>query len=302
MNQKNIIFVLLFLAGCTQPAAPIAMKGKESFSKSGSSTNGRYATGNDPSAYTPTISPETYQNVAVDSIGVNDLSAPIITNKPILSKQPAPLSAPAPTAPAASSVSAPEPAPVNSWTNRPRNLNEQIEPHADATVSVPATQAIAEVSEVKSIAKSEAKTEVKPIISSAKASETNSFQWPVASKKIISSFGDKGAGQANDGIIIAANDGEAVHAAAGGEVLYVGDELKGYGNMVIIKHSGGKSTSYAHLGRATVDKYDRVSQGDVIGYVGKTGSVKTPQLFFSLRNGKQAIDPAKYMSNEVAGL
>jgi murein DD-endopeptidase MepM/ murein hydrolase activator NlpD len=51
-----------------------------------------------------------------------------------------------------------------------------------------------------------------------------------------------------------------------------------------------------------VDKYDRVSQGDVIGYVGKTGSVKTPQLFFSLRNGKQAIDPAKYMSNEVAGL
>lgn len=278
MNQKNIVFALLFLVGCTQPAAPIALKGQESFSKSGSSSNGRYATGQDPSAYTPTIDPETYQNVAVDSIGVSDLSAPTITNKPILNKQP--------TVP-----SAPTPEPVNSWTGKPRNLNEQIEPHADATVSVPASQAIAEVSEVKLDIKSETKN-----------SETNGFQWPVASKKIIFSFGDKGAGQANDGVSIAANDGEAVHAAAGGEVIYVDDELKGYGNMVIIKHSGGKSTSYAHLSRATVGKYDRVAQGDVIGYVGKTGSVKTPQLFFSLRNGKQAIDPVKYMSNEVAGL
>lgn len=285
MNQKNIIFVLLFLAGCTQPAAPIAMKGQESFSKSGSSINGKYATGQGSSTYTPTISDETYQNVAVDSIGVSDLSAPTITNKSILNKQPTTLSTPS----TASAV-----APVNSWTNKPRNLNEQIEPHADATVSAPLPQTVAAVSEVKS--------EIKPVISSVASSESKSFSWPVSSKKILSSFGDKGAGQVNDGVSIAASDGEAVHAAAGGEVVYVNDELKGYGNMVILKHSGGKTTSYARLGRATVDKYQRVKQGYIIGYVGKTGSVKTPQLFFSMRNGKQAIDPAKYMSNEVAGL
>ncbi len=72
--------------------------------------------------------------------------------------------------------------------------------------------------------------------------------------------------------------------------------------MVFIKHSGKKTTSYAHLSRVNVDKYDRVKKGDVIGYVGSTGNVKTPQLFFSLHKGKEAVDPQKYMNSEMAGL
>jgi murein DD-endopeptidase MepM/ murein hydrolase activator NlpD len=106
----------------------------------------------------------------------------------------------------------------------------------------------------------------------------------------------------NDGVNIASVEGEPVWAAADGEVVYVGNELKGYGNMVLIKHSGSKTTSYAHLNRATVDKYDRVKQGDIIGYVGSTGNVKSSQLHFAIRDGTKPVDPKKYLSTKVAGL
>ncbi|MDE3060520.1 MAG: M23 family metallopeptidase [Pseudomonadota bacterium] len=128
------------------------------------------------------------------------------------------------------------------------------------------------------------------------------FMWPVATHKIISGFGPKGGGKSNDGINIASPEGEPVWAAADGEVVYAGNELAGYGNMVLIKHAGNKTTAYAHMSRATVDKHDHVKQGDIIGYVGATGNVKEPQLHFAIRDGKEPIDPAKYLSRSVAGL
>lgn len=126
--------------------------------------------------------------------------------------------------------------------------------------------------------------------------------WPVNGNKVISGFGPKGGGKANDGINIAASEGEPVWASADGEVVYVGNEIAGYGNMILVKHPNNKTTAYAHLSSATVDKYDRVRQGDIIGYVGSTGNVKDPQLHFAVREGKTAVDPQKYLSRSVAGL
>ena len=91
-------------------------------------------------------------------------------------------------------------------------------------------------------------------------------------------------------------------ASADGEVVYVGDELKGYGNMVMLKHKGGKISTYAHLSRVHVEKYDRIKQGDILGYVGSTGNVKEPQLYFSLREGKTPMDPNTVLNQNVAGL
>jgi murein DD-endopeptidase MepM/ murein hydrolase activator NlpD len=84
---------------------------------------------------------------------------------------------------------------------------------------------------------------------------------------------------------IAANEGDPVWAAADGEVVYVSNAIKGYGNMILIKHTGNITTTYAHLSRTSVDKYDRVNKGNVIGYAGTTGDVKNPQLFFSVHKG-----------------
>lgn len=130
---------------------------------------------------------------------------------------------------------------------------------------------------------------------------SSGFIWPVQGK-VISKFGPKGGGRSNDGINIAAPAGEPVYAASGGEVVYVGDELKGYGKMVIIRHSAGKHSSYAHMQKYSVDRYDRVKQGDIIGYVGQTGNVSEPQLHFAIRENKQPVNPVEFLPSDYAGL
>lgn len=125
--------------------------------------------------------------------------------------------------------------------------------------------------------------------------------WPVQGR-VVSHFGPKGKGAMNDGIQISSAEGEPVYAASGGEVVYVGDELKGYGNMVILKHKGNKHTTYAHLYRASVARYDRVKQGEMIGYVGSTGNVSKPQLFFAVRQGNKPVDPEAYLPQNVASI
>ena len=121
------------------------------------------------------------------------------------------------------------------------------------------------------------------------------FIWPVAGGRVISHFGLKPDGKSNDGINIAVAEGEPVYAAAGGMVVYAGNELKGYGNMVILRHDNGWMTAYAHTSSIAVKKNDYVKQGDVIAYVGVTGGVKTPQLHFALRQDRTPVDPEKYL-------
>ncbi len=122
-----------------------------------------------------------------------------------------------------------------------------------------------------------------------------------AEGKITQHFGKQGS-TVNDGITIAAAEGEPVAASADGEVVYAGDNLKGYGKTVILRHAGGKSTSYAHMARIEVERYQRVKQGDTIGYVGATGGKRDPQLHFTLRDGNKAVDPESVMKTAHAAL
>jgi murein DD-endopeptidase MepM/ murein hydrolase activator NlpD len=116
------------------------------------------------------------------------------------------------------------------------------------------------------------------------------FRAPV-SGRIIEGFGSTGNGQRNDGINIAAPAGTPIHAAADGVVTYAGNELKGYGNLILIKHDGDMVTAYAHANSIGVARGQHVSRGDVIGTVGQTGDVDQPQLHFEVRSGMKPVDP-----------
>jgi murein DD-endopeptidase MepM/ murein hydrolase activator NlpD len=118
--------------------------------------------------------------------------------------------------------------------------------------------------------------------------------WPVQGK-VISNFGANAAGERNDGINILATRGTPVHAAAAGTVAYVGEELKNYGKLVLIRHEDGYVTAYAHSDAVTVSVGDRVARGQTIGYAGATGDVTQPQLHFELRLGTKPLDPKPYL-------
>ena len=118
------------------------------------------------------------------------------------------------------------------------------------------------------------------------------FIWPMRGA-VISPFGDKGAGEHNDGVDIAANPGAGVRAAAAGDVVYAGSSIPGYGNMVLLKHAGGWVTTYAHLNRIEVRIHDTVAQGDEIGQAGQTGAVDRSELHFEVRYSPEPTDKAR---------
>lgn len=120
------------------------------------------------------------------------------------------------------------------------------------------------------------------------------FEWPVKGK-IISNFGAIGKGRNNDGINIKAPLGTAVKAGDAGTVAYAGNELKGFGNLILIKHNDGWITAYAHNDRLLVKKGQKVRRGEKIATVGVTGGVSTPQLHFEIRAGKKAVNPNAYL-------
>lgn len=120
------------------------------------------------------------------------------------------------------------------------------------------------------------------------------FIWPV-NGSVVSNFGVVGKGRKNDGINIQAAIGTNVKAADKGIVAYAGNELKGFGNLVLIKHADGYITAYAHNDKLYVKKGQKVLRGEKIATVGKTGSVKTPQLHFEVRAGKKAVNPRAYL-------
>lgn len=126
------------------------------------------------------------------------------------------------------------------------------------------------------------------------ANKTNRFSWPVRGE-VISKFGPKSAGLYNDGINIKASEGQTVGASEDGIVAYVGNELKGYGNLVIIKHAGGWISAYAHLKNSAVTRGQKIIKGQKIGNVGNSGKVKFPQLYFGLRKGRDAVNPENYL-------
>jgi murein DD-endopeptidase MepM/ murein hydrolase activator NlpD len=130
----------------------------------------------------------------------------------------------------------------------------------------------------------------------AKAADaaTPSFRWP-ARGRVISSAGAMSNGQQNDGINIALPEGTSIHAAEDGVVAYAGSELKGYGNLVLVRHSNGFVTAYAHASEILVKRGDQVRRGQVIAKSGQTGNVSSPQLHFEIRKGSAPVDPTQYL-------
>lgn len=125
------------------------------------------------------------------------------------------------------------------------------------------------------------------------------FVWPVDGK-LISGYGAKGKGLHNDGINLAAPRGTVVRAAQSGVVAYAGNELRGFGNLVLIKHSGGVMTAYAHNEAVLVKAGQTITRGEPIAKVGSSGSVDAPQLHFEIRFGRQAVDPMKFLGTRTA--
>ncbi|HEY0418989.1 MAG TPA: M23 family metallopeptidase, partial [Acetobacteraceae bacterium] len=120
------------------------------------------------------------------------------------------------------------------------------------------------------------------------------FQWPT-SGPIVSDFGPKPDGLHNDGINIGAEKGAPVIAAENGVVAYSGNELRGYGNLLLVRHADGWVTAYAHLDQMLVERGARVKRGEKIGTVGQSGGVTAPQLHFEVRKGSRAVDPRDFL-------
>lgn len=274
--RVSAVVTLLLTAACVQSPARIDLKGQNTYGRSGGSENSyAYAkpTTSRPSPIYTASNNSSYSEPA-PRYNVSSETEQTASVQSIGVSDLAP--------PDKSSVHANndlEPAAGNSWTKKSRN-----------------DKPVAKLEEKKSADFG------KPVRLITGKEQTSSYIWPVTGKKVLSGYGPKGSGKVNDGINIASAEGEPVWAAADGEVVYVGNELQGYGNMVLIKHTGNKTTTYAHLNRATVDKYDRIKQGDIIGYVGSTGNVKESQLHFAVRDGKNPVDPNTYLSRSVAGL
>jgi murein DD-endopeptidase MepM/ murein hydrolase activator NlpD len=127
-----------------------------------------------------------------------------------------------------------------------------------------------------------------------KAASGGRLRWPVQGR-VISAFGPRPDGTHNDGVNLSVPLGTDVHAAEGGEVIYVGDELKAYGKLVLLRHDNGWVTAYAHNEDLLVTRGKKVARGDVIAKAGKTGPVDQPQVHFELRQDSKAVDPTSFM-------
>ncbi len=127
--------------------------------------------------------------------------------------------------------------------------------------------------------------------------EAPKFVWPVKGK-VISRFGPGQGTLQNDGINIAAPEGTPIVAIEEGVVVYAGNEMQGFGNLVLIKHPGGWMSSYGHAAKILIERGAKVQKGASIGLVGSTGSVNEPQLHFELRNmkkGGKVVNPELYL-------
>ena len=147
---------------------------------------------------------------------------------------------------------------------------------------------------VKETQKSKISSDPKKQLPAISARSAAKFSWPIRGK-ILSQYGAKNGGLFNDGINIAADMGATVKAAENGVVAYAGNEVKGMGNLIIMQHSDGWMTVYAHLDSMSVRRGTKVNVGQPIGKIGKTGKVDKPQLHFEIHKGTKAYNPIQYL-------
>jgi murein DD-endopeptidase MepM/ murein hydrolase activator NlpD len=200
----------------------------------------------------------------------------MIPGRPDLSPAPAPIRT-ADIAPATKSVPATKSAPVAIETPA----------HAPAV-----KENTAMVKDPELLKTPEIKAPAKPAsLETPKVSGAEKFRWPVSGRVITDFATSKGTG-----INIEVPEGAAVRAAENGTIIYVGNGVEGYGNLILIRHANGYVSAYAHLQSMSVTKGDTVSRGDAIGKAGMSGSVNKPQLHFELRKGATPVDPVPLLA------
>ncbi|SHG04961.1 Murein DD-endopeptidase MepM and murein hydrolase activator NlpD, contain LysM domain [Kaistia soli DSM 19436] len=131
-------------------------------------------------------------------------------------------------------------------------------------------------------------------VADAPSANGTSFRWPVRGR-IIGSFGTAATGERNDGINLAVPEGTSIKAVEAGTVIYAGNELEGYGNLVLIRHADGWVSAYAHNSQILVKRGDTVRRGQIVSRAGTSGSVNAPQLHFELRKGSKPVNPMDYL-------
>ncbi len=194
-----------------------------------------------------------------------------------------------------SAVVAAAPAPA------PTLASEAPKPAAVAQAPAPASKPVT-VASAEPAQKARLATETHDIPeaqSPVKAAETTNalptFRWPVRGR-VITTYGAKTNGKQNDGINVAVPEGTPVKAAEDGVVAYSGNELKGYGNLILVRHSNGYVTAYAHASELMVKRGDTIKRGQVIAKSGQSGEVGSPQLHFEIRKGSSSVDPLQFLN------
>lgn len=194
-------------------------------------------------------------------------------------------------------VSANELPPPDAVSPVPLESPALLQPTESVTVTAPAAERIAPLREFESADIAEPAVVTPPPPAAAADTASVTFIWPLRGQ-VISRFGSSQGGRSNDGINIKAREGEPVRVSADGVVVYADSEIKGFGNMAIVRHSGGYLTAYAHASELVVKKGDDVVKGQLIGFVGKTGNVDSAQLHYSIRKDKTPIDPEELLTRD----
>ncbi len=229
---------------------------------------------------------------------------PVFNAAPAAAPRVAPATAPA-RAPGQSDVqSQPQQAAAAGRTQQPAAAPAQAQPQSRQQTAAAQPVAPVQTKPAEPAKPADPKAAAKPAAEPARtaapettaaiAPATTEFRWPVRGR-VITGFGNK-PGQQMDGISIAVPEGTPVKAAESGVVGYAGNELKGYGNLVLIRHDNGMVTVYAHNGELKVKRGEQVRRGQVIATSGQTGNVSSPQLKFEIRKGQTPVDPLEYLS------
>jgi len=124
-----------------------------------------------------------------------------------------------------------------------------------------------------------------------------SFRWPVTGH-IVDGFGPRANGSTNDGINFAVPEGTPIRAAEDGVVAYAGNELKAFGNLVLIRHADNYVSAYANASEILVKKGDTIRRGQIIAHSGQTGNASSPQLHFEIRKNSTPVDPRKLLASK----